>query len=175
MKKIIMFMGAPGMDNMELAHYLQITKYPNAAIIDRYDIWLGFPDESYMSNIVEYTFYKKIYQLLKQHEVILVIAPFVLKEDRDNFYYYLKSKDIDFELIGVWVERKYEDLKTLRKLRLPYRQVPDDVFEYLHQYRRSPTLEEPFDDLVYITREINTGMSKSQPYIADILTTLDRI
>jgi hypothetical protein len=60
-------------------------------------------------------------------------------------------------------------------LRLPYRQVPDDVFEYLHQYRRSPTPEEPFDDLVYITREINTGMSKSQPYIADILTTLDRI
>lgn len=175
MKKIIMFMGSPGMNNMELAHYLKITKYPDAAIIDRYDTWLKFPEESYRSNLVEYAFYKDILCLLKHYEVILIVAPFVLKEDRDNFYYYLKSKNIDFELIGVWVERKYEDLKTLRKLRLPYRQVPDDVFEYLHQYRRSPTPEEPFDDLVYITREINTGMSRSQPYITDILTTLDRI
>ena len=175
MKKIIVFMGSPGMNNIELARYLQITKYPQSIIIDRYDTWLRFPDEPYRSDIVEYAFYNDILKLVKSYDTIIVIAPFVLKEDRDNFHNFLQSKNIDFNLVGVWVERKYEDLKTLRRLRLPYRQVPDDVFEYLHQYRRSPTPEEPFDDLVYITREINTGMSKSQPYIADILTTLDRI
>ena len=37
LKKIIMFIGAPGMNNMELAHYLQVTKYPKSIIIDRYD------------------------------------------------------------------------------------------------------------------------------------------
>jgi hypothetical protein len=60
-------------------------------------------------------------------------------------------------------------------LRLPYRQVPDETFEYLYKYRESPMMDELFDDVVYITREINTGMSKSQPYITDILTALDRI
>ena len=73
------------------------------------------------------------------------------------------------------MERKYEDLKILRQLRLPYRQVPEETFEYLYQYRESPSPNEPFDDIVYITREINTGISKSQPYITDILTALDRI
>lgn len=37
MKKIIVFMGSPGMNNIELARYLQITKYPQSIIIDRYD------------------------------------------------------------------------------------------------------------------------------------------
>jgi hypothetical protein len=38
LKKVIMFIGTPGMNNMELAHYLQITKYSKSIIIDRYDI-----------------------------------------------------------------------------------------------------------------------------------------
>ena len=107
----------------------------------------------------------------------MLIAPFVLKIDRDNFFDYFFNKEIfkSVEIIGVWVERKYEDLKILRQLRLPYRQVPDDTFEFLYQYRESPSAEEPFNDIVYITREINTGISKSQPYITDILTVLDRI
>ncbi|MBO6244372.1 MAG: hypothetical protein J6O41_07445 [Clostridia bacterium] len=58
---------------------------------------------------------------------------------------------------------------------MPYRQVPDEVFEHLYRYRESPSSDEPFDDIFYITREINTGMSKNQPYITDILTVLNRI
>lgn len=37
MKKIILFLGTPGMNNIELARYLQVTKYPNSIIVDRYD------------------------------------------------------------------------------------------------------------------------------------------
>ena len=176
MKKIIMFIGAPGMNNMELAHYLQVTKYPKSIIIDRYDSWLRYPEERYSSDIVEYDLYKTITNALNDSDVVMIIAPFVLKVDRDNFFLYLKDEVQEkVELIGVWVERKYEDLKILRQLRLPYRQVPDETFEYLYKYRESPTPDEPFDDIVYITREINTGMSKNKPYITDILTTLDKI
>lgn len=176
MKKIIMFIGAPGMNNMELAHYLQVTKYPKSIIIDRYDSWLRYPNERYSSDIVEQDLYKTVFKALQDTNVVMIIAPFVLKIDRDNFFFYLKQTFQEkIEIIGVWVERKYEDLKILRQLRLPYRQVPDETFEYLYKYRESPSPSEPFDDIVYITREINTGMSKNQPYITDILTALDRI
>lgn len=176
MKKIIMFIGTPGMNNMELAHYLQITKYPESIIIDRYDSWLKYPNERYSSDIVEQDLYKTTIQALQDTDVVMLIAPFVLKIDRDNFFLYLnKTFQKKIEIIGVWVERKYEDLKILRQLRLPYRQVPEKVFEYLYNYRESPSADEPFDDIVYITREINTGISKSQPFITDILTALDRI
>lgn len=176
MKKIIMFIGAPGMNNMELAHYLQITKYPNSIIIDRYDSWLKYPNERYSSDIVEQDLYKTTIQALQDTDVVMLIAPFVLKIDRDNFFLYLnKTFQKKIEIIGVWVERKYEDLKILRQLRLPYRQVPDETFEYLYKYRESPSPDEPFNDIVYITREINTGMSKNKPYITDILTALNRI
>lgn len=176
MKKIIMFIGAPGMNNMELAHYLQITKYPKSIIIDRYDSWLRYPEERYGSNIVEEDLYKTITKALNDSDIVMIIAPFVLKIDRDNFFLYLNQTFQEkIKIIGVWVERKYEDLKILRQLRLPYRQVPEETFEYLYKYRESPSAEEPFDDIVYITREINTGMSKNKPYITDILTALDRI
>lgn len=176
MKKIIMFIGAPGMNNMELAHYLQITKYPKSIIIDRYDSWLKYPNERYSSNVVEQDLYKTTIQALQDTDVVMLIAPFVLKIDRDNFFLYLnKTFQKKIEIIGVWVERKYEDLKILRQLRLPYRQVPDETFEYLYKYRESPLPDEPFNDIVYITREINTGMSRNKPYITDILTALDRI
>ena len=164
------------MNNMELAHYLQVTKYPKSIIIDRYDSWLRYPEERYNSNVVEQDLYETIIKALNDSNIVMIIAPFVLKIDRDNFFLYLeKTFHEKIEIIGVWVERKYEDLKILRQLRLPYRQVPDETFEYLYKYRESPSPDEPFDDIVYITREINTGISKNQPYITDILTALDRI
>lgn len=176
MKKVIMFIGTPGMNNMELAHYLQITKYSKSIIIDRYDIWLKYPEEQYNSNIVEYDLYNTIINALNKTNTVMIIAPFVLKADRDNFFSYMKKHIKEkIQYIGVWVERKYEDLKTLRQLRLPYRQVPEETFEYLYNYRESPTPNEPFDDIFYITREINTGISKNQPYITDILTALNKI
>ena len=170
-------MGVPGMNNIELARYLQVSKYHNSIIIDRYDSWLKYPEEPYNSYVVEYNLCLKVEEALKKSDTVMLIAPFVLKIDRDNFFEFLIEKKIisNVQIIGVWVERKYEDLKTLRKLRLPYRQVPEETFEYLYKYRESPMMDEPFDDVVYITREINTGMSKSQPYITDILTALDRI
>lgn len=171
-----MFLGTPGMNNIELARYLQVTKYPKSIIIDRYDSWLKYPNERYNADIVEQDLYKTAVQALKESNIVMLIAPFVLKVDRDNFFLYLeKHIQEKIEIIGVWVERKYEDLKILRQLRLPYRQVSDETFEYLYKYRESPSASEPFNDIVYITREINTGMSKSQPFITDILTALDRI
>ncbi len=176
MKKIIMFIGTPGMNNMELAHYLQITKYSKSIIIDRYDIWLKYPEEQYNSNIVEYDLYNTIINALNKTNTVMIIAPFVLKADRNNFFSYMEKHIKEkIQYIGVWVERKYEDLKILRQLRLPYRQVPEETFEYLYNYRESPTPNEPFDDIFYITREINTGISKNQPYITDILTALNKI
>lgn len=176
MKKVIMFIGTPGMNNMELAHYLQITKYSKSIIIDRYDIWLKYPEEQYNSNIVEYDLYNTIINALNKTNTVMIIAPFVLKADRDNFFLYMEKHIKEkIQYIGVWVERKYEDLKILRQLRLPYRQVPEETFEYLYNYRESPTPNEPFDDIFYITREINTGISKNQPYITDILTALNKI
>lgn len=176
MKKLIMFLGTPGMNNIELARYLQVTKYPKSIIIDRYDSWLKYPNERYNADIVEEDLYNTTKKALEESNVVMLIAPFVLKADRDNFFLYLDHYIQEkIEIIGVWVERKYEDLKTLRQLRLPYRQVPDETFEYLYKYRESPAASEPFNDVVYITREINTGMSRSQPFITDILTALDRI
>lgn len=175
MKKLIMFLGTPGMNNIELARYLQATKYPNSIILDRYESWLKYPEEPYDSQVVEHNLYEKVEEALSQTDIVMLISPFVLKVDRDNFFLFLNHAHINVKVIGVWVERKYEDLKILRQLRLPYRQVPDDTFEFLYKYRESPAPTEPFDDVVYITREINTGMSKSKPYITDILTALDRI
>ena len=173
-KKLIIFMGTPGTNNIELAHYLKTHRYRDAIIIDRYDSWLRHSKQSYDSLIVEHDLYTQVEMALYKANIVIVVAPFVLKTDRDNFFNFIENK-FSLNIIGVWVERKYEDLKTLRQLRLSYRQVSNEIFEYLYHYRESPKEDEPFNDIVYITREVNTGISKSRPYIVDILTALDQI
>jgi hypothetical protein len=86
-----MFIGAPGMNNMELAHYLQVTKYPKSIIIDRYDSWLRYPQERYSSDIVEQDLYETTKKALHDTDVVMLVAPFVLKVDRDNFFFYLSQ------------------------------------------------------------------------------------
>ena len=83
------------MNNIELARYLQVTKYPKSIIIDRYDSWLKYPNERYNAEIVEQDLYQTTKKALEDSDVVMIIAPFVLKVDRDNFFLYLHHLNQD--------------------------------------------------------------------------------
>ena len=173
--KIIMFMGIPSSNNLELAKFIQLNKYPDALIFNRDYIKMKpqYKDLPSNSLIIDFAFIQSIKTVIQKEspKCIIVIAPFILKDSREYFFEAFKGN----EFIGVWVERSRQKLLENNKLSIPSFQETEDIIDYYLKYKVSPTVGEPFKEIVYITREINTGISKNYPYIADLETVLLRL
>lgn len=170
--KIIMFMGVPGSNNLELAHFLQ-CKYPQSLIFNRDNVKKDYRNLPANSPIIDFIFIQKIKGVIAENptDVIIIVAPFVLKDSRERFF----EAFADNEFFGVWVERSKEELLSINSTLIPSYQNTIEEINYALKYKVSPTFDEPFSDITYITREINTGMSRDKPYITDIETALLRI
>lgn len=161
--KIIMLMGLPSFDNLDLALFIKTGKYPNAAIFNRDLVKIktsynGLPNNS---TIIDFAFIHEIKEELIKNpkDCIIIVAPFVLKETREIFYEAFKGE----EFIGVWTEESKESILLNNSLRLSVFQNREEVIEYYLKYKVSPTPNEPFIDIYYISKEINTGMSTKYP------------
>ena len=170
--KIFMFMGIPSSNNLQLANYLQIQKYPNSLIFNRDYIKIqpNYSDLPNNSPIIDFAFIRYIKNILVKNpkDCIMIVAPFILKESRECFYEAFK----DAQFTGIWVERRKEELMINNSLQMSCFQETEEEIDYYLKYKVSPTPDEPFKDIAYITREINTGMSKTYPYVTDLETLL---
>ncbi len=173
--KIIMFMGIPSSNNLELAEFMKANVYPNSLVFNRDYIRIQSQYRDLPANApaIDFALIKKIKETLEANptNVIMIVAPFILKESREYFYDAFKGA----EFIGVWVERSKEELMFNNSLQLPSFQLRQSTIEYYLKYKVSPTLNEPFKDIAYISREINMGMSKLHPYPIGIEKLLMRL
>lgn len=173
--KIIMLMGVPSFNNLQLAEFIKLNKYPNALIFNRDYIKIKsqYKDLPNNSPIIDFAFIQNIKTFLQKDskECIILIAPFILKESRECIYDAFPNA----EFIGVWVERRREELLLNNLLQIPSLQETEQEIDYYLKYKVSPTDDEPFKDIAYITREINTGMSKKYPYVTNLETILMRL
>lgn len=173
--KIIMFMGIPSSNNLELAEFMKVNIYPNALIFNQDHIRIRpqYKDLPINAPAINFALIKQIKKTLQVNpaDVIMIIAPFISKESREYFYEAFKEA----EFIGIWVERSKEELMLNNSLQLPSFQLRQSTIEYYLKYKVSPTLNEPFKDIAYISREINAGMSKLHPYPMKIEELLMRL
>lgn len=173
--KIFMFMGIPSSNNLELAKFIQLNKYPQAIIFNRDYIRTKpqYKDLPSNSPIIDFALIQTIKETLRENptDYIIIVAPFILKDSREYFFEAFKGN----EFIGIWVERRREQLLQNNELSIPFFQESIETIDYYLKYKVSPTADEPFKNIAYITREINTGMSKSYPYIANLETVLLRL
>lgn len=97
--KIIMLMGIPGSNNLELAYFLKIKKYPHALIFNRDSIRIQNKDLPSNSLIIDFSFIQFIKNTLQKNpsDCIIVTAPFVLKDSRECFFEAFKGS----EFVGV--------------------------------------------------------------------------
>lgn len=171
--KIIMLMGIPGSNNLELAYFLKIKKYPHALIFNRDSIRIQNKDLPSNSLIIDFSFIQFIKNTLQKNpsDCIIVTAPFVLKDSRECFFEAFKGS----EFVGIWVERRKEELLKNNQLSIPSFQETENIIDYYLKYKVSPTLDEPFKDIAYVTRELNKGMSKKHPCVTDLETLLTKL
>ena len=166
-------MGVPSSSNIELANYIYFN-YPNALLVDIENLYLSYPNWEANSATIDFAFVREIKCALLQHptDMLILVAPFCSKFSREIIFEEFKGA----EFVGIWVERSRQDILSINSSVLPSYQLSEDKIDYLLKYKVSPTQEEePFTDIFYISREINTGMSRKYPIITDIETALTLI
>lgn len=160
MTTLIIIMAPPGAGKSELAEYLY-NKNNNSIIINRNN----FEDSI--------TYYQTINKFLGRKKIVILDSHTVLYQDRMELFDNLKLEDT--KIIGIWVEVSKKEAKE-RNIKKPLKeQFTSEELDFLFKYKISPMPNEPFDDLIYIMRDADVGMSKSYPYIASTFETLDRI
>jgi peroxiredoxin len=109
--------------------------------------------------------------------VVIAVAPLATKEERQIVFSHLKKviEEEQPQVIGIWVERKYEHLKFLNQMKLSYQKLSEEDFEQAYRYRESPQKEEGFDDIYYIIMDEEIGISQSSYGIQPLTNLLDTI
>ena len=177
-KKLIIFAGMPANNNRLLADYLQTYKYlDQCVIIDRDDLRKFYPDVPYKDPEFIKIYCECLASALKTMPVVIAVAPLATKEERQIVFSYLKKviEEEQPQIIGLWVERKYEHLKFLNQMKLSYQKLSDEDFELAYKYRESPQKDEGFDDVCYIIMDEEIGISQSSYGIQHLTDLLDTI
>lgn len=160
MKKLIIFMGPSGVGKTDLANYLK-SKHPEALSIEKKHI---LDNQDYYNTINKY---------LSISDFVIIDGHHVLKQERKELF---KNIDVDnLYIVGIWVENSWGNILVNNGGKPPKEQVSYEDLVYLFGYRSSPDESEPFDDIVYLMVHSGMGMSKTQPYLTDVYTALDRI
>lgn len=166
MKKLVIIMAPPGAGKSELANYIH-QNHANSIIVNKNNFTKG---DLYTSELI---YYQTINRLLKEQDYVILDSQTVLYQDRAELFSHLNLNEV--KVIGVWVEtsRREADYRNSQK---PKDERPTEKeMDFYFKYKMSPMPEEPFDDLIYIMRDANVGMSKSYPYLGSTLETLDRV
>ena len=99
--KIFMFMGIPSSNNLELAKFIQLNKYPQAIIFNRDYIRTKpqYKDLPSNSPIIDFALIQTIKETLRENptDYIIIVAPFILKDSREYFFEAFKGN----EFIGI--------------------------------------------------------------------------
>lgn len=166
MKKLIVFMGPSGVGKTKLVQYLA-EKHPGASIVTKQNI-----DINCHSNATQ-EYYNTLNKMLSKNNYVIADGHHVFKHDRDELFAAIDKTDL--YIIGVWVENSWQNIVDNNNHKSKIEQLNEKDLEYLFKYRSSPTEDEIFNDIIYLMLNAGIGMSKTQPYLSDIYSTLDKI
>ena len=173
MTKIIMLMSPAGGAKSVISQYL-LTHHNNAIEVN-YKLFAKAG--KYFSDSYKYKhFYNMINYYIKIYDYVIINDYNVTKEQRQKFY---KNVNLDkHELIGIWIEIPMHLAKERNESKHSQYKVSTQFLEDTFRYAVSPTKEEPFDDIIYISKQDiknGIGIQKSNPTIQDIYDILDKI
>lgn len=163
MNTLIILMGPPGAGKTELAEYLH-KKHPDSIIINK---------SEYLKKDNIKNYYNWVNKNLKEKDYVILDSQSVFYEDRIELF-----KSIDYKnskVIGIWIEVSYKESDRRNSYKSKEEQLTLEEKQKYFKYKISPISNEPFDDIVYIIRDENIGMSISHPYMTTTFGALDRI
>ena len=112
--------------------------------------------------------------MLLVHRYVIADATHLTTKSRNKFFsnVNLPSKS---EVIGVWIEVDESTAQKQNEARSGLRRVPSEVISRMYKYKASPTQDEPFDNIIYISAHTDQAISTFNPTIGKIIDRLSEI
>ena len=175
-KTIIILMSPAGGAKHIIADYIVRTKN-NAIEINRKHLEKM---RGHFHNLGTYhsmkMFYKEINQALKNYSYVVINDYNITLDERQSLFENINYKDC--RVIGIWIEVPIKQAHEYNKKKSLFNRVNDNIINLGYQYAVSPEQNEPFDDIIYISKNGITsgiGICRDFPKIGDMYEILDQI
>lgn len=79
------------------------------------------------------------------------------------------------EIVGIWVENTWENIIKNNSEKQGFLHLDQAELKDMFDKRFPPKSDEPFDDIYFLTLNVNLGISLSHPILTSVQQILDRI
>lgn len=174
---LVIMMGPSSVGKSFLAKHIADT-HDDCVIVSRDSIRFALLDkgEDYFAHedeVIE-KFYQNISDQLKNHKYVIADATHLSVKSRRKLFSNV-SIPSDTRIVGVWIEASLKTALRQNAARTGLAKVPEDVIRRMFKTKVSPRKDEPFDEVIFISKDSNLAIGSASPTIEDIYTKLEAI
>lgn len=174
---LIVLAGPSGVGKSFLARFIANT-HEDCVIVSRDAIrfaMLGRGEDyfAHEDEVIEH-FYQNISDALRIHKYVIADATHLSVKARHRLFSNVKMPS-DTRIVGVWIETSVETALRQNAARTGLARVPDDVIRRMFKSKVSPRKDEPFDEVIFISRDSNVAIGSASPTIEEVYEKLAAI
>ena len=174
---LIIMMGVSAVGKSFLAKHIADT-HDDCIIISRDAIRFAMlgKGEDYFEHEDEVLkhFYQNISDALRVHKYVIADATHLSVKARRRLFSNI-SIPSETRIVGVWIETSLETALRQNAARTGLARVPEDVIRRMFKTKVSPRKEEPFDEIIFISRDSNVAIGSASPTIEEVYDKLAAI
>ena len=119
-------------------------------------------------------FYQNISDALRVHKYVIADATHLSVKARNRLFSNI-SMPFGTRIIGVWIETSLKTALRQNAARTGLARVPEDVIRRMFKTKVSPRKDEPFDEVIFISRDSNVAIGSASPTIEEVYEKLAAI
>ena len=173
---LIVMCGPAGIGKSTMAKRIQDT-HEDCVIVSRDQIRFALlqPGEDYFAHEDEVTekFYEALNTMLAAHKFVIADATHISKKARRQLFAHVDTNNV--RIVGIWIEAPFEVAIKQNAARTGRSRVPEDVIKRMYRYKVSPSKEEGFDEVIYISAHTGQAAGDTTPFVSDIFSKLESI
>lgn len=174
---LIIMCGPSGVGKSFLAKHIADT-HDDCIIVSRDSIHFAMlgKGEDYFAHEDEVIkhFYQNISDSLRVHKYVIADATHLSVKARRRLFSNV-SIPSNTRIVGVWIETSLETALRQNSARTGLARVPEYVIRRMFKTKVSPRKEEPFDEVIFISRDSNVAIGSASPTIEEVYAKLEAI
>ena len=134
------------------------------------------PGDEYFKYEKEVTrrFYEQITEALKIHKYVIADATHITVGSRRKLFHNIFVPK-DTKIVGLWIETPLPVALKQKEARTGLARVPEDVIRRMYKSKVSPREWEPFDEVLFISRDVDMAIGKNSINITNVLDKLKEL
>lgn len=174
---LIVMIGVAGIGKSYLAKHILDT-HEDCTIVSRDAIRFAKlqEDDDYFKyeDEVEANYYNAISAAIQTHEYVIADATHITKKSRRKLFSNI-SLPSGTKVIGVYVEAPLSTALRQNAMRTGRARVPEDVIKRMFKQKVSPQENEPFDEVIYISKDADMALGNGSDGIKTVFEKLEQI